>query len=445
MGPMGIAAGSLLALTFRVFTMALWAAIGVLTARTLSVDERGVYAQVIVVTSAVGGISSFSAATGYFVSRGGRASPEVAASGAFLGCLLGSLLLVGAIVAYVVIGGSTGTLVLLGGLAILPAILRQTLQGVYLGTGQLARFNLAANIPVFAALCALIVWVWLLGHRTAESAVAAWAVAQMIALVPILVWSRGGVRWLLTHRPDLALTKSIVRFSAVIGAAGVVGLLNSRVDLLMVGKLDSNHSAGIYASALAVSDMLMLFSAAMAVASYARVGRPDSAEAARLTATGVRHTLMVVVPGAIAAALLAPFAIELLFGQRYSEAAGPLRILCMGSAVSASGPLLANYFTVQLGRPGIAVRLAGLSAGVTIVLGFALIPRFGEMGAACATTAGSAAGAVVAVVLFCVLSGVAPRDLWRIRRSDIESYVHLARNVLTGRVFAEARTGTPPA
>lgn len=441
---MGIAAGSLLALIFRVFTMALWAAIGVLTARTLSVDERGVYAQVIVVTSAVGGISSFSAATGYFVSRGGRASPEVAASGAFLGCLLGAFLLTASFVAYVVIGGSTGTLVLLGGLAILPAILRQTLQGVYLGTGQLTRFNLAANIPVFAALCALIVWVWLLGHRTAEAAVAAWAVAQIIALIPILIWSRGGIHWLVTHRPDLGLTKSILRFSAVIGAAGIVGLLNSRVDLLMVGKLDSNHSAGIYASALAVSDMLMLFSAAMAVASYARVGRPDPAEAARLTATGVRHTLMVVLPGGIIAALLAPFAIEILFGPRYSGAAGPLRILCVGSVVSAAGPLLANYFTVQLGRPGIAVRLAGLSAGVTIILGLALIPRFGEMGAACATTAGSAAGAVVAIVLFCMLSGVAPRDLWRIRRSDVESYVQLARNVLTGRVFAEVRAGTPP-
>src|SRR6185503_15519202 len=140
--------------------------------------------------------------------------------------------------------------------------------------------------------------------------------------------------------------------------------------------------------------MLMLFSAAMAVASYARVGRPDPAEAARLTATGVRHTLMVVLPGGIVAALLAPFAIEILFGQRYSEAAGPLRVLCVGSVVSAAGPLLANYFTVQLGRPGIAVRLAGLSAGVTIALGFALMPRFGEMGAACATTAGSGAGAV---------------------------------------------------
>jgi O-antigen/teichoic acid export membrane protein len=444
MGGMGIAAGSLLALTFRVLTMALWAAIGVLTARTLSVDERGVYAQVILVTSAVGGISSFSAATGYFVSKGGRGAAEVGANGMLLGLVLGSVLLVGSFGAYVVLGGSTGTLVLLGGLAILPAVLRQTLQGVLLGTGELTKFNIAANIPMFTALCVLIVWVGFLGHRTAESAVAAWAAAQLIALLPILLWSRGGLRWLATHRPDVELTKSIVRFSAVIGAGGVVGLLNSRVDLLMVGQLDSDRSAGIYASALAVSDTLLLFSAAMAIASYPRIGRPDPVAAAKLTATGVRHTLMVVVPAGIAAALFAPTAIELLFGHRYAEAAGPLRVLCFGSAVSAAGPLLSNYFTVQLGRPGIGVRLAALSAGVTIVFGIVLIPPFGEMGAAFATTLGSAAGAVAAVVMFCVLSGLDPHELWRIRRSDVASYVHLAREVATGRVFAEARTGTPP-
>jgi O-antigen/teichoic acid export membrane protein len=443
MGGMGIAAGSLFALAFRLVSVALWAAIGVLTARTLSVDERGIYAQVVVVTSAVGGISSFSAATGYFVAKGGRGAAEVSANGALLGLALGSVLLAAAAGGYIVLGNSTGMFVLLGGLAVVPAILRQTLQGVLLGTGELAKFNIAANAPVFTALCVLVVWLWLLGHRSAESAVAAWAVAQGIALLPMLVWSRKGLGWLATHRPDTDLAKGIVRFSAVIGVGGVVGLLNSRVDLLLVGKLDSSHSAGIYASALGVSEMLMLFSAAMAIATYPRMGSPDPAAAARLTATGVRHTLMVVIPGGIVAAVFAPTAIELLFGNRYAEAATPLRILCLGTALSAAGPLLGNYFTVQLGRPGIVVRLAALSAGLTIVLGLALIPRFGEVGAAWATTLGSAVGAGVAVMLFCALSGLHPRELWQIRRSDVASYVHLARDVASGRAFAPARTETP--
>jgi O-antigen/teichoic acid export membrane protein len=356
--------------------------------------------------------------------------------------LLGTAILVGSVGAYAILRDDTGLLILFGGLAILPAILRQTLQGVFLGTGELAKFNIAANIPVFAALCALILWVGFLHHRTAEAAVAAWAVAQVLALLPILVWSRSGLRWLVGHRPDFQLAKSIITFSLVIGAGGIVGLLNSRVDLLLVGKLDSSHAAGIYASALAVSDMLMLFSAAMAVATYPRIGHGDAEGAARLTATGVRHTLMVVVPGGIVAALFAPTAIQILFGARYSEAAGSLRVLCLGSVISAAGPLLINYFTVQLGRPGIAVRLAAVSAGVTVLLGVTLIPAFGQVGAAWATTLGNVAGSILAVWLFCSISGLAFAELWRIRRSDVASYLRLTRQVLTGKVFAELRTGT---
>ncbi|MES4791917.1 MAG: hypothetical protein C4321_02025, partial [Chloroflexota bacterium] len=64
---MGIATGSLLTLAFRFGSTFLWAAIGILTARTLTVEERGAYASAVVFTSAVGGITSLGAATGYFV------------------------------------------------------------------------------------------------------------------------------------------------------------------------------------------------------------------------------------------------------------------------------------------------------------------------------------------------------------------------------------------
>ena len=44
---MGIATGSLVSLAFRVGDILMWGLIGVLTARTLSVEDRGVYATAI--------------------------------------------------------------------------------------------------------------------------------------------------------------------------------------------------------------------------------------------------------------------------------------------------------------------------------------------------------------------------------------------------------------
>ncbi|HMO94916.1 MAG TPA: hypothetical protein PKD27_02275, partial [Tepidiformaceae bacterium] len=73
--------------------------------------------------------------------------------------------------------------------------------------------------------------------------------------------------------------------------AGIVGLLNYRVDLLLVISLDTREGAGIYSSAISAAEALWLFSSAIAMATFSRVGREHRDEAVRLTTTGVRHSL----------------------------------------------------------------------------------------------------------------------------------------------------------
>ena len=435
---MGIAAGSLLALAFRVFSMFLWAAVGVLTARTLSVEERGVYASVIVVTSAIVGIGSFSSATGFFVSNRHRPPAEVATNGAMLGIGLGALLLAGGAASWLFVGGAFGHLAALGAIAMFPALIRGSWLGVLLGSNRLAAYNAGANLQVFLGFFLLAGWVGVLGHRSAEAALAAWAVAQYLGLLPFLSWARPWVRWARAHGGTPELMRGLIRFSLVTGAGGAVALITNRVDLLLVVALDSEAAAGIYSVAISVTEALLLFSAAIAVATYARVGGVGREEAGHLTATGIRHTMMVVVAGAAGAALFAPVAVELLFGARYSEAATPLRIMCLGAVMSAPGPLLHNYFTVQLGRPAIGVWLASGACLVNVTAAVLLIPPFGTTGAACATVLTSGVGTAAAVLLFLRLSGVPGSELWRVRRADIVSYLDLARSVLRGRVFRPA-------
>ena len=77
-----------------------------------------------------------------------------------------------------------------------------------------------------------------------------------------------------------------------------------------------------------------------------------------------------------------------------------------------------------------------------MAFGLILIPDFGTVGAAWATTIGYGISTVISVTLFVRLSGIALSELWRIRTSDILSYVELARDVLSGRAFATARVSS---
>ncbi len=436
---MGIATGSLVALMFRVGEVFLWGFIGVLTARTLSVDERGVYATAIVVSSAVGGLSSLSSATGYFVSNQKRHPEEVGANALTVVLPIVMVMIAVAAVLFALAGGADGRVVALATLAIGPGIIRGTSLGVVLGENSIVKYNIGGDIAVVLAIISLSLWVGILGHRTAEGALQAWCVAQYASLIPFVIWGRHWWAWFLRHRPNTELIWAMVRFSAVTGAGSVVGLLNYRVDQVLVLRLDGREGAGIYSSAIAVAEGLWLFSSAITLASFARVGRGDPSEAARLTATGIRHTVLVVICGGLSAALLGPLFIRILFGHAYSGAGQPLRILCLGTAVFAPQGLVNLFFVNHVGMPRFPLLIGILSLIVSLAGGFLLIPAFGTTGAATATTISYAVASTVSIAAFLRRTRLPASELWRVKAEDVRAYIDLATNILSRTVATMRR------
>ncbi|MEO8538513.1 MAG: polysaccharide biosynthesis C-terminal domain-containing protein [bacterium] len=433
---MGIATGSLIALVFRVSDVFLWGFIGVLTARTLTVEERGVYATAIIVTSAVGGISSLASATGYFVSNQKRDPAEVGANAlTAVSPVVVAILLLG--MGFAIFGrGSGGHILALATLSMAPGIIRGTSLGVILGQNSLVKFNIGGDITVLLAIICLGVWLGLLGHRTAENGLQAWCLAQYLSLVPFAVWGRSWLRWFAHHRPNRSLIWAMVRFSSVTGIGGVIGLLNYRMDQFLVFRLDGREGAGIYASAIAGAEGLWLFSSAITLASFARVGRGNPREAASLTATGIRHTVLVVICGGLSAALIGPYVIEFLFGHAYSAAGQPFRILCLGTALFAPQGMVNLYFVNHVGMPRFPLLVGIMTLTASFIGGIILIPAFGTSGAASATSISYAIATTVSITVFLRRTRLPASELWRIRLADLRAYWDLGRYVL-GRALGQ--------
>ena len=435
---MGIAIGSVVALAYRVASLFLWASIGIITARTLTVDDRGVYASAVIVIGVTSGIASFSSAASYLVANQHREPAEVAAHGAVLALVVGAIVALGAFAISPFVPSDLHMVVILCGLAVLPSIVRSTLSGVLLGSHQFGRYNVATAASAGVGLVLIALWVGVLRHRSIEAALQAWTAAQYLSLLPLVVWGRHWWSWPARHGLSRAVTRRMLSYGAVAGAASVIGFFNYRVDVLMVIGLDSREGAGIYSSAVAVAEGVWLFSSAIALASYARVGSATREEAAHLTAIGVRHTIIVVVSGAVVAAVVAPPLLGIVFGDVYRAGATPLRILCIGTAAYAPASLIGNYFTVQLGRPSMVLWLAALSCVISVTLGFAFIPSLGYTGAAWATTFSYTLSAVIATVVFLRITHIPANELWRIRLDDVLSYFRLARGVLSRRTIVSA-------
>lgn len=430
---MNIAAGSLVALAYRVLGVASLTLMTIVLARVMDDAAFGRYSWMIVVVGAVGSVAgSFASSAGYFVSNRGRPAAEVASNTMLMSVAVGMVFAAAGAAFYLLYDGEYRGEALLIGVAMYPIVARSALGGVHLGIGALWRYSFSVHGFGITGLALTLAWIVAMGRRSAADALAVWAVAQYLAVFVLASWDWRWWGWLRSHRPDGALMREVVRFGAFTGLAGFVSYFNYRVDLLLVAGLDGEVASARYATAVRLAEGLWLFSTTIAIASYAAVGSLGRSEAAAVTAEGVRHTLLVVLGLAVPIFVLAPWLLGILFGSQYSEAAVALRVLCVGTLLYAPQSVISNYYTVQLGKPWLSLSLATCSLCISVVVSSILIPRIGYEGGAWGTAISYGITAVISTWLFLRLSDVRASDLWRIRREDVASYVRLARRALRG-------------
>jgi O-antigen/teichoic acid export membrane protein len=169
--------------------------------------------------------------------------------------------------------------------------------------------------------------------------------------------------------------------------AGFAGLLYIRLDQVMLGNLMGDHAVGIFAVASRLSESWYFVPIALVGSTFpniVRVRETDPALYIRRIGALMRG-LVALSYGAIAmTTLFAPFVIVKLYGVPFRQSATILMIhIWCGLFMSlglASGSWIMAEKRVKL---NLYRNLCG--AAVNIVLNLILIPRFGPIGASCAT------------------------------------------------------------
>lgn len=199
-----------------------------------------------------------------------------------------------------------------------------------------------------------------------------------------LGWARAPRGW--RGAPRARLAGEVVGYGVRGQTGGLLLLANARLDFVLLAALAGPATLGLYAVAAKYAEITRLPALALTWVSYPRFAATTSAEAGSEARRWLPLALAAVGVLVVPFLLAAPWVLELLYGARFADAAGPARILLLGMLL-AGGAGLATGFLYGRGRPGrnsLAV-LVGLV--VTVVLDLLLIPRFGAVGAAWASTA----------------------------------------------------------
>ncbi|MBN2248706.1 MAG: oligosaccharide flippase family protein [Coriobacteriia bacterium] len=199
--------------------------------------------------------------------------------------------------------------------------------------------------------------------------------------------------------------REVLSYSVRSYLGGLVYYTALRVDSFILNASAGNAAVGQYSMAVTLAEKLWLVDSSISQATMPQVVGRDRDSSAAIVAASSRMVVLILGVLAVTLWVAAPFLIGLLYGSDYLPAVLPLRILLPGVVLFGSSRILSQYYMGQLGRPGVSSAVSVGMAVVGVALYMTLIPAYGFVGAAIASSATYSLGFVANAVLFCRATG----------------------------------------
>ncbi|MFI7217186.1 lipopolysaccharide biosynthesis protein [Micromonospora maritima] len=404
----------------RILVVGLNAAAGIVTARALNPDGRGISALAIAVAGATVSLGFLSVEQAHVQLWKGRRDAVIANS-VLLGPAVGA---VAAIVgtAVVWLGAHFGVLdvhpgILLLALAAVPA----SVTGLYLSTALVldARVSLVNRAMVWVGVlqCVVTFGMALTGSLTPGSVVAIWSGSAFAMLLVLLAGARPALR-----RRDPTLARQALALGVRLHPGSVALYLTYRLDVLVLGALATPTAVGLYALAVTVGELTRIPTEAVRGVFLPRQAEGDRAASADVTAVATRVSVALAAVCVGGLCLVAPVLIPLAYGHDFADSVHALYALGPGLFMVQAGRQIGAYL-IKHDRPFVVSALPTVAVLANAGANLLLIPRWGLIGCGLSASLGFTLMTVGQAVRFCRTTGVrwhrllpGPGDVVLVRR-----------------------------
>lgn len=305
----------------------------------------------------------------------------------------------------------------------------QNLLGILQGIDRIDLYNLVPIVTAVVYMFSIIILVMILKLHL-NGALIGWVSSLVVGLV--ISWYSF---WAITSHPSyeskINIVKGAISYGPKIWAGQVVGLMNFRLVLFLVGYYLGVAAVGYYALALFFAELLYYIPSAIGISSVPKLAKASPAEAVRITATGSRYALFCGLLGSIGLAISGRFVIKTLYSDAFLPAVEPILFLLPGVTVYSIAHVTTAYFNAAIGRPLINTAVAAISLVSSTSLMLLLIPTWGLRGAAFAATVGYIIAMAVNMAVFCKLSRLPLAEIILFKPDDLHSIMLWLRNSLS--------------
>jgi O-antigen/teichoic acid export membrane protein len=279
------------------------------------------------------------------------------------------------------------------GFILIPIIALANVQGACLrGLRKVVQGQLSDRIirPATLLLLALISSKWLLEDQLIpQTAMKLHAIAAGVAFIFGFLLLHSSRPIGLTAGPSPKYNRSAWRKAAFpLALVSAFHLINSYADLLILGMSRSDAEVGIYRATFQVSLLVVFGLQAINQVLQPHFSRlywqGELVRLQKLVTASARIILLLALPPVL---LFVAFGEDLLgwiFGKAFQKGATTLTILSLGQITNAAMGSVAILLNMT-GNEKATMRTLALATLINVILNFALIPRFGMLGAAIST------------------------------------------------------------
>lgn len=372
----------------RAALLGLGMATTVLVARQLGPTGRGEYAVAIALIGIGIQVANLGVHTSssWAVARSPALLGPLLANGVAVAALVGTLT---AVVGWILLGVlpatpalPTGTLLM--AMAAIPIGLAYLIgQNLMLGLHRIRVYNvleIGNRSLAFLGIAMLA----LAGTLTSGLAVAATLTALAITLVATI----GGLFRGLQSRvwPRLLLIRELSGYGLRAYIVALLTFLVLRLDLLLVERLKGSADAGQYSIAISIAEVVTLPAIVTATILFPRLsGMPDCKQRGRMTSRAGVVAAIVTLAASGVVVLIAQPLVEVVFGPEFLPSVEPALWLLPGSIAFAVYSVVLSYY-YSIGTPTVTIYVPAAGLVANIGLNVILIPVYGIVGAALASS-----------------------------------------------------------
>ncbi|MDF1672245.1 MAG: polysaccharide biosynthesis C-terminal domain-containing protein [Vicingaceae bacterium] len=199
----------------------------------------------------------------------------------------------------------------------------------------------------------------------------------------------------------------------------IINFLNYRFDIWLVSYFKGNEQLGLYVLAVNFAQFILLYSKIIGGVMMPYLSEDNDVQRVKYFTIYSRINFLSVILMVLVLAFIGDYLLVLLYGNEFALSAEPFAILLLGMIFTA----MSQLFSIMLfskGKNNVALIANTVGLVATVILDLVLIPQYGILGAAWATSLSYMALFIVLLINLLVKEKIKVLDLFILKKTDFK-------------------------